>query len=388
MTKKSDIKPNQICFTTLITGCVKEKKHKEAWIIFEWMQSRIEMPDEVSWSVMIYLCALERKVEKALMLFNDMESFRMIPTEVTFYNLLKACAYRKDYYDKTFEIFNKMKAYGYTPGLNHYYMLLVNTSLSGDVRGSKLIFDKIKQMLPNNKMHKAYSLFLLSYAIALRDFERELLDRVKETYILESEKLFKEASLVLGNTINSKIMLQYLRIQCALQRPSIVLQVYQKFKEMNLEIVPQVYEEMLICFSKTLRIKRAMWVWNKLLSFHQKENSAPSSKNYLTILYVCCRSYYINSSISILNNMIEKGVYITDDHVNPLIKICKKNKYLNTLNLINDIVMKSRANFPTQAESIIQKNRSRVFLESRLSGKPKNWLSQGSLNHLDSTHIL
>lgn len=133
MKAQPNVQPTQAIFATLIQGCLKAKDFDRGWKTFDYMRTEICEPDVITYNIILNLCATTGHVERAFNLFTEMTERRnILPTKVTFYTLLKACANRKDYYQETFQVLERMIKSGYVPTRETFHVLMNSVVKNGD----------------------------------------------------------------------------------------------------------------------------------------------------------------------------------------------------------------------------------------------------------------
>eukprot|EP00761_Pharyngomonas_kirbyi_P008473 gb/GECH01008484.1/.p1 GENE.gb/GECH01008484.1/~~gb/GECH01008484.1/.p1 ORF type:complete len:592 (+),score=157.34 gb/GECH01008484.1/:1-1776(+) len=192
-------KPDQVAYSTVIKGLIKERYMEQAWDVY--YRARAELgqddPDEVLITTMINAAAEEGETEKAFSVFNEMEIMAMFPTEVTFNALIKACSHRPEMLDKAFETATKMRLNGFKLNLYSYNSLLRGCALAQNVPRAKEVLETMNQngVVPNEF---TYQNMLACYAHCMqKDFEKQ------NTYIAEAEVLFKRMS---SNNLNISVV--------------------------------------------------------------------------------------------------------------------------------------------------------------------------------------
>eukprot|EP00163_Fabomonas_tropica_P024822 TRINITY_DN4277_c0_g2_i3.p1 TRINITY_DN4277_c0_g2~~TRINITY_DN4277_c0_g2_i3.p1 ORF type:complete len:474 (+),score=82.40 TRINITY_DN4277_c0_g2_i3:201-1622(+) len=119
-----NIQANQVTYTSLVNGYVREKKLDAAWDAHMESMMQYGPGDVVMITTLIHACALQKDAPRALELFQDIITAGDQPTEVTFTALAHACARRPDYFQKALEMLDRMKGFGLKMDQHAYHVML------------------------------------------------------------------------------------------------------------------------------------------------------------------------------------------------------------------------------------------------------------------------
>jgi pentatricopeptide repeat protein len=92
---RDGLKPDVVCYTTLIDAYKRIRNYDKCWELFEHYReymSQTKGPDEFMLSYMIRICAFTHDSEKAIRLFNELESNGFVEYAAPYNSLTKRYA--------------------------------------------------------------------------------------------------------------------------------------------------------------------------------------------------------------------------------------------------------------------------------------------------------
>ena len=129
---ESDLRPNNIIFSSLIYGCIKKRQLARANETFDLMRNYIEEPDSISIALMIKVSELQHNTERAIRFFDSLDVHHQLVTQGCYHAIMHACARSWRYDVMAFDYFQKMEVAGIAPSLSSYHILLEACAQRGD----------------------------------------------------------------------------------------------------------------------------------------------------------------------------------------------------------------------------------------------------------------
>lgn len=187
---KEGIKPDIVCYTTVINAFKNTKNLKKCWELYDRvMTTEFIAPDENFIGLMIEICAGSHDAEKAKRLFADLEDMAFKETCLPYNAIIKALGSRKDYAREAIGFYQKMVAKNIVPDADTFIALFKATSNAGDVKTAFNGLMHLKQLnIPLNAYMFNGLLRTYAGACALPNID----DSVKKVYIQDAWNLFKQ----------------------------------------------------------------------------------------------------------------------------------------------------------------------------------------------------
>jgi pentatricopeptide repeat protein len=143
--KEKGIKPDIICYTTLIHAFNLAKQYNKCWDLYDEAVLENET-DEFLISYMIRIAATDRNVSQALNLWDFMELKGFTKNIMNYNSLLKALSTKEEYARRTLDEFMKIKALGIKPDRYTYSYVIKSCIHFGDIETANNTLKEMKQM--------------------------------------------------------------------------------------------------------------------------------------------------------------------------------------------------------------------------------------------------
>eukprot|EP00494_Astrolonche_serrata_P028668 UN28935 len=141
--QKSKLKSNTIIYNSIIGACAANKKYDETFHYFDDMIRNKLSPTTITMNSLLNACAKRKKAEKCEELFAEMKQINLVPTRVT-YGTLIDCFARCGWEERAFEIAEEMKKDFYHDRYI-YNLLLFACQTSNNYEKSIEIYNKMKE---------------------------------------------------------------------------------------------------------------------------------------------------------------------------------------------------------------------------------------------------
>jgi pentatricopeptide repeat protein len=143
--KDEGLNPDIICYTTLIHAFNLAKKYDFCWYYYD--EARFNgQADEFLMSYMIRLCGSTNDPRKALIVLEALETKGFMKNVMTYNSLLRALSSSKNYAQRVFDEYIKMKSLGVKPDSYTFVYLLKATAQLGDIDSANNFIKEMKVM--------------------------------------------------------------------------------------------------------------------------------------------------------------------------------------------------------------------------------------------------
>jgi pentatricopeptide repeat protein len=149
--KEKGLKPDIVCYTTLIHGFNKVGNYDKCWELYHEASNEVEV-DEFILSYMIRICATTHDTSQALILWDLMELNGFTPNIMNYNSLLKALSCKIQYAQRAIDEFMKIKALGIKPDIYTYNYVIRACTHLGDIDTANNTLKEMKLM--NIKVNK------------------------------------------------------------------------------------------------------------------------------------------------------------------------------------------------------------------------------------------
>jgi pentatricopeptide repeat protein len=143
--KEKGLKPDIICYTTLIHAFNVSGLYDRCWELYDEAVVDNES-DEFLISYMIRLCGSTHDTRRALTLWDFMELRGFMPNVMNYNSFLRALSCRSEYAVRAIDEFMKMKALGIKPDVYTYMYVLRACTHIGDIDTANNTLKEMKQM--------------------------------------------------------------------------------------------------------------------------------------------------------------------------------------------------------------------------------------------------
>jgi pentatricopeptide repeat protein len=143
--KEKGIKPDIICYTTLIHAFNLSKQYNKCFELYDDACMDNEL-DEFILSYMIRICANIKNVSKALFYWDTMEMLGFTNNIMNYNSLLKALSCKPEYAQRTLDEFMKIKAKGVKPDRHTYSYVIKSCTHYGDIETANNTLKEMKLM--------------------------------------------------------------------------------------------------------------------------------------------------------------------------------------------------------------------------------------------------
>jgi pentatricopeptide repeat protein len=212
--REEGIKPDCVCYTTLINAYKRSKLYSRCWDLY-YQACTEDVADEMLMSYMVRLCAATHDSEKALNLYQAMEIKGFTKTTMNYNSIIFALSAKKKYAEKTIEMFHKMKGEGIKPDMHTYVGVLRATTHLGDINTAndvvkeiKLLGYEINEYVCNGLMRTYAGASRLKY-VRTEHLDAYIKDAWEIYYFMEKENIPINVvilnSLLEVHTVNHKI---------------------------------------------------------------------------------------------------------------------------------------------------------------------------------------
>jgi pentatricopeptide repeat protein len=215
--KEEGLKPDIVCYTTLIHAFNLTKKYEYCWLYYDEACFNGEA-DEFLMSYMIRLCGSTNDSRKALIVLEALETRGFMKNVMTYNSLLRALSCSKNYAERALDEFIKMKSLGVKPDSYTFVYVLKATAQLGDIDSANNFIKEMKIM--DIQVTKYHCIELIrTYAGACR------IPYVKyehiESYIKDSWEIFKYMED--NNMVIDKYVLNsMIEVHCSVHKKELV----------------------------------------------------------------------------------------------------------------------------------------------------------------------
>ena len=105
---KNGLKPDSVCYTTVIDAYKRIRNYEKCWELFENFRTMEGHADEFMISFMIRICSFTHDSEKAIKLFSELENYGFIEYCMPYNSIIFALASTKRYAEKALDYWHKM----------------------------------------------------------------------------------------------------------------------------------------------------------------------------------------------------------------------------------------------------------------------------------------
>jgi pentatricopeptide repeat protein len=211
------LSPDIVCYTTLIHAFNLAKQYDKCWEIYQEALSN-GVADEFIMSYIIRVCGSTNNVRRALIVLEALETKGFMKNVMTYNSLLRALSSSKNYAERAFDEYIKMKNEGVKPDSYTFVYLLKASAQLGDIDSANNFIKEMKVM--DIAITKYHCIELIrTYAGASR------IPYVKyehvESYIKDAWEIFK---YIEDNNmpIDKYVLNSLIELHCAVQKKELV----------------------------------------------------------------------------------------------------------------------------------------------------------------------
>lgn len=211
------LKPDVVCYTTLIHAFKLAKQYDMCWNYY-YEACSVGKADEFLMSYMIRLCGSTNDARKALIVYEALELKGFVKNVMTYNSLLRALSSSKPYAQRALDTYIQMKEIGVKPDSFTFVYILKATAQLGDIDSANNYIKEMKLM--DIRVDKYHCIELIrTYAGAFR------IPYVKvehiESYIKDSWEILKYMED--NNMIIDKYVLNaMIEIHCSVHKKELV----------------------------------------------------------------------------------------------------------------------------------------------------------------------
>ncbi|EGC33314.1 hypothetical protein DICPUDRAFT_154652 [Dictyostelium purpureum] len=309
MEESYGIKPDHVNYTSIIHGCVNNKKYDMGLQIFSEARNKGMEPDSVTLTVLINACAKNNRVEKAFAFYDEFSYLNLKPTEVTFNSLISACAKRSDdyYYLRAFELLQEMDVNGFKPDIITYTSLLNAASRRGEIPVVEKIFNELLHNREDFKQkpdERVFNSVLMAYANNQIDEMKTPTKAGLKTNIEKANKVFNQIEKR-KLTVTHHSLDSLLRVYANANRLALAKELFDtKYSQYKVKPSISSYCILITMLMKNKRFEEGLSIFEKM----KNDGIEPDYKIYLEILHGTTKFGYAKTCLKFVKEMAQKGM--------------------------------------------------------------------------------